>query len=221
METWMPKVVWAALPANKLLVTCREKYSEREVLHHEVSHITSFLEVSSRNQGEIYPEHFPWAFLQCQRWSHSRAARKVTGRLWDANTTQIVFLLIIRSVGSHTPVPWRTPQAMEGNSKWKTSCQPARGHKVETADVSKGECPSLAAIWESRNSVWLECCSGFSFQEKLQGRVTNNGTFVPVKPWGWHWQGRRCSESWSTRGAPGNPGCLFPHCSAFQSCTVG
>lgn len=55
---------------------------------------------------------------------------------------------------------------------------------MEMADVSKGACSSLAAIWESRNSVSLECYSEFSFQEKLRGRMANNGTFVPVKPWG-------------------------------------
>lgn len=43
---------------HKLLVTHREKYSEREVLHHEVSNITSFEKVPGGTRGRFTPNIF-------------------------------------------------------------------------------------------------------------------------------------------------------------------
>lgn len=97
------------------------------------------------------------------------------------------------------------------------------GHKLEARDISRGAHPSLTAIWESRNSVLLDCYSGFCFQEKLQGRIqTMTHLFQPSLGAGTGRAGGACSlRAQTPKRAPSSPGRSSPRCSASQGCVVG
>lgn len=97
------------------------------------------------------------------------------------------------------------------------------GHKLEARDISRGAHPSLTAIWESRNSVLLDCYSGFCFQEKLQGRIqTMTHLFQPSLGAGTGRAGGACSlRAQTPKRAPSSPGRSSLRCSASQGCVVG